>query len=73
MHELKLEGKMDIAQITESTGLIGVESVRFFSYKGFIVVGIDNNMKKKKLGCKTSTQWNRKKLGSDSRRWNDAI
>ena len=53
---------MDIALITGSAGLIGAESVRFFSKKGFKVVGIDNDMRKVFFGEEASTEWSRKKL-----------
>lgn len=56
---------MNIALITGSAGLIGAESVRFFSKKGFKVVGIDNDMRKMFFGDEASTQWSRKKLESD--------
>lgn len=56
---------MDISVITGSAGLIGAESVRFFSNKGFTVVGIDNDMRKVFFGDEASTQWSRKKLESD--------
>lgn len=56
---------MDIALITGSAGLIGAESVRFFSKKGFNVVGIDNDMRKVFFGDEASTQWSRKKLESE--------
>ncbi|MBU4222851.1 MAG: NAD-dependent epimerase/dehydratase family protein [Euryarchaeota archaeon] len=56
---------MDIALITGSAGLIGAESVRFFSNKGFTVVGIDNDMRKVFFGDEASTQWSREKLESE--------
>jgi len=56
---------MDIALITGSAGLIGAESVRFFSKKGFDIVGIDNNMRKVFFGEEASTEWSRKKLESE--------
>ena len=56
---------MDIALITGSAGLIGAESVRFFSKKGFTIVGIDNDMRKVFFGDEASTQWSRKKLESE--------
>ncbi len=62
---MKQEGKMDIALITGSAGLIGAESVRFFSKKGFTIVGIDNDMRKVFFGDEASTQWSRKKLESE--------
>jgi len=53
---------MKIALITGSAGLIGSESVRFFSKKGFRVIGIDNNMRKIFFGEDASTLWNLNKL-----------
>ena len=32
--------------ITGSAGLVGSEAVRFYSQKGYVVHGIDNNMRK---------------------------
>ena len=46
---------MDIALVTGSAGLIGAEAVRFFSGKGFRVVGIDNDMRKTFFGDEAST------------------
>jgi len=37
---------MAIVLITGSAGLIGSEAVRFFSEKGFTVIGIDNDMRR---------------------------
>ena len=37
---------MSLVLITGSCGLVGAESVRFFSDKGFDVIGIDNNQRK---------------------------
>ncbi len=56
---------MEIALITGSAGLIGAESVRFFSKKGLKVVGIDNDMRKLFFGEEASTEWSRKKLESE--------
>jgi len=56
---------MEIALITGSAGLIGAESVRFFSKKGFTIVGIDNDMRKVFFGEEASTQWSRNKLESE--------
>ncbi len=56
---------MKIALITGSAGLIGSESVRFFSNKDFETVGIDNDMRKVFFGDEASTEWNRKKLESE--------
>jgi CDP-paratose 2-epimerase len=53
---------MEIALVTGSAGLIGAEAVRFFSAKGFRVVGIDNNMRKTFFGDDASTEWSRREL-----------
>ncbi len=55
---------MSIALVTGSAGLIGAEAVRFFSGKGFQVVGIDNNMRKAFFGDDASTEWSRRELES---------
>jgi CDP-paratose 2-epimerase len=55
---------MAIALVTGSAGLIGAESVRFFSGKGFQIVGIDNNMRKEFFGDDASTEWSRRELES---------
>ena len=46
---------MSIVLITGSSGLVGSESVNFFSKKGFDVVGIDNNLRKFFFGKDAST------------------
>ncbi|MDD5474123.1 MAG: NAD-dependent epimerase/dehydratase family protein [Candidatus Methanoperedens sp.] len=56
---------MKIALVTGSAGLIGAESIRFFSNKGFDIIGIDNNMRKVFFGDEASTEWSRKKLESE--------
>ena len=55
---------MKICIITGSAGLIGAEAVRFFSSKGFDVVGIDNDMRKQFFGDEASTEWSRRDLES---------
>lgn len=50
------------ALVTGSAGLIGSESVRFLIDKGFVVVGVDNNMRQYFFGKDASTDWNRKSL-----------
>lgn len=52
----------DVALVTGSAGLIGSQSVDFFSSKGFKVVGIDNDMRSYFFGKDGSTVWNRKRL-----------
>ena len=46
---------MSIILITGSSGLVGSESVNFFSKKGFDVIGIDNNLRKFFFGNEGST------------------
>ncbi len=43
--------------VTGCAGLIGSESVRFFSEKGYSVVGIDNDMRQYFFGPSASTKW----------------
>ncbi len=54
--------KHKTALVTGSAGLIGSEAVKFFVAKGFIVHGIDNNMRAYFFGNEASTEWNRKLL-----------
>jgi len=53
---------MSIAIITGSSGLVGSESVKFFSEKGFNVIGIDNNLRKFFFGHEGSTTNVKKQL-----------
>ena len=53
---------MKKALVTGSAGLIGSESVRFLIKKGYVVIGIDNNMRQYFFGPEASTDWNRKFL-----------
>ena len=46
---------MSVVLITGSSGLVGSESVNFFSEKGFNVIGIDNNLRKFFFGNEGST------------------
>ena len=46
---------MSLVLITGSSGLVGSESVNFFSKKGFDVIGIDNNLRKFFFGNEGST------------------
>lgn len=48
--------------VTGSSGLIGSESVEFFSKKFDKVVGIDNNMRMRFFGADASTEWNTTRL-----------
>lgn len=53
---------MNIAVITGSAGLIGSESVSFFSDKFDLVIGIDNNLREYFFGKDGSTVWNNDRL-----------
>ena len=53
---------MSIALITGSCGLVGSESVEFFSNKGFEIIGIDNNLRQHFFGKDASVIWQKKKL-----------
>ena len=53
---------MSIAIVTGSAGLIGSETVRFFSGKGLKVIGIDNDLRSEFFGPDASTAWNRRRL-----------
>jgi len=46
---------MDIALITGSSGLIGSEACKFWDQKGFLVIGIDNDMRRYFFGDDAST------------------
>ena len=46
---------MSIVLITGSSGLVGSESVNFFSKKGFDVIGVDNNLRRFFFGDEGST------------------
>ncbi len=48
--------------VTGSGGLIGSESVRYFSGRGYKAYGIDNNMRSRFFGEDASTEWNVEKL-----------
>jgi CDP-paratose 2-epimerase len=52
----------NICLITGSSGLIGSESVDFFSDKFDHILGIDNNMRMYFFGADASIEWNTKKL-----------
>jgi CDP-paratose 2-epimerase len=55
---------VDIAVVTGSAGLIGAETSRFLHEKGFLIVGIDNDMRRVFFGDEASTSWSRKHLES---------
>ena len=60
---------MSIVLITGSNGLVGSESVNFFSKKGFEVVGIDNNIRKFFFGNVASTIWLKNSLIKQNKKY----
>lgn len=60
-----MKNNNDICIITGSSGLIGSESVEFFSNKFNKIIGIDNNMREKFFGKDASTEWNTQRLTSE--------
>jgi CDP-paratose 2-epimerase len=48
---------MSVAIVTGAGGLIGAEAAKFFSRKGLVVVGIDNDMRARFFGPDASTRW----------------
>jgi CDP-paratose 2-epimerase len=56
---------MSIILVTGSAGLIGSESVEFFCRLGYLVVGIDNDMRASFFGSEASTRWKRDQLVHD--------
>ncbi len=53
---------MSVILITGSCGLVGSEATDFFAQKGFDVVGIDNNQRKKFFGVDGDTSWVKRNL-----------
>lgn len=53
---------MKTALVTGAGGLIGSEASRFFAGKGYLVVGVDNDMRKYFFGEEASTKWNEDRL-----------
>ncbi|MFT5384682.1 MAG: CDP-paratose 2-epimerase, partial [Saprospiraceae bacterium] len=47
---------MKVAIVSGSSGLIGSEACKFFHGKGFLVIGIDNDMRKYFFGQEASTK-----------------
>jgi CDP-paratose 2-epimerase len=53
---------LSVILVTGAAGLIGSETVRLFSEKGFDVVGLDNDMRARFFGDEASTKWNLRRL-----------
>jgi CDP-paratose 2-epimerase len=62
---------MKIALITGSGGLIGSESVSFFSDKFDLIIGIDNDLRQYFFGKEASTEWNRNRLSDKFNNYRD--
>jgi len=60
---------MSIAIVTGAAGLIGAETVRFFTANGFDVVGIDNDMRRVFFGDDASSLWSRHRLEREVRNY----
>jgi len=61
---------MSIVLVTGSCGLVGSEAVKFFISKGFDVVGIDNNSRKKFFGKDGDIDWVKKDLKKSYKNYN---
>jgi CDP-paratose 2-epimerase len=53
---------MNIILVTGASGLIGSETVEFFSDKFDLVIGLDNNMREEFFGADASTLWNLQRI-----------
>ena len=53
---------MQVCLVTGSAGLVGAEAARFYSGKGYRVLGVDNNLRQEFFGEEASTLWRRKEL-----------
>ena len=53
---------MAVVLITGSCGLVGSESSKFFSRKGFEILGIDNNSRRTFFGKDGDISWIKNKL-----------
>ena len=48
---------MGVAIVTGAGGLVGAEAAKFFTRKGLVIVGIDNDMRSLFFGADASTRW----------------
>ena len=56
---------MDVAIVTGAAGLVGSETVRHFAARGFLTVGVDNDMRSVFFGPEASTHWQRQRLEAE--------
>ncbi len=62
-------GMARTALVTGSSGLIGSEAVTFLDERGWIVHGVDNNMRREFFGEHGDTTWNLERLLHSTRRF----
>jgi hypothetical protein len=55
--------------ITGSGGLVGSEAVTFFKARGWVIDGIDNNMRRRFFGVDGDPTWNLERLRRETRRF----
>ncbi|MCC6421394.1 MAG: NAD-dependent epimerase/dehydratase family protein, partial [Gemmataceae bacterium] len=60
---------MSILLVTGSSGLIGSECVRHFDARGWIVHGVDNNLRASFFGKDGDTTWNLRRLQDETERF----
>ena len=53
---------MSVVVVTGSAGLIGSEAVEYYCQRGYLVVGLDNDMRQQFFGPGASTAWRRLSL-----------
>jgi CDP-paratose 2-epimerase len=61
--------EVPVAVVTGSSGLIGSEAVEFLDARGYVVHGIDNNLRRDFFGQDGDTTWNLKRLRQATRRF----
>jgi CDP-paratose 2-epimerase len=59
----------NVAIVTGSSGLIGSEVVAYLDQRGWVVEGVDNNMRRAFFGHDGDTTWNLERLLRDTRRF----
>ena len=55
--------------VTGSSGLIGSEAVEYFDRQGYLVIGVDNNMRREFFGAPGDTTWNLARLKKATKRF----
>jgi CDP-paratose 2-epimerase len=57
------------ALVTGSSGLIGSETAAFLDARGWRVLGVDNNMRRRFFGPDGDTTWNLERLRGETKRF----